>query len=218
MEQPTEKYRIAIVDDHILFREGLCRLLSSELGAEIVGQAGNGAEFLTMLPTLQYDVILMDIDMPVMDGTECSRHILESNPDARIVALSMHGQSEYYFKMVEAGVRGFLLKSCDFDEVTAAIRTVAQGGTYFSQELLMSLVNGFRASQQNPDGDELLTEREREVLLMVCRGMSNQEIADSLFLSKRTVDRHRAAILDKTGCKNTAGVVVYAIKNRLVEI
>ena len=128
----------------------------------------------------------------------------------------MYGEESYYSRMVEAGARGFLLKDSDIGDVIEAIETVAEGGTYFSPQLLSSLTGRMRTREAVTD--EPLSSREREILVAVCRGLSNQEIADELFISKRTVDKHRANILEKTGCKNTASLVVYAIRNRIVEI
>ncbi len=162
------------------------------------------------------DVVLLDISMPGMDGIAAAQHALERYPGLRIITLSMYGEQDYYFKMVSLGVKGFLLKSSDIAEVYAAIEAVAEGGSYFSQELLTNLVGSLRTA---PAHDEpLLSGRELEILLLICRGLTNAEIADNLFISKRTVDNHRANILEKTACKNTANLVVYAIKNGLVEI
>ncbi len=215
----TTVHRIMLVDDHTLFRDGMRRLLDNRTDCKVVAEASNGAEFLQTVnenPDIA-DVVFMDIDMPVIGGIEASQKALETNPDLKIITLSMHGDQEYYFKMVSVGVKGFLLKSSDFDEVTAAIETVCAGGTYFSQELLCSLVRELKPSSE-PRSEEQLSERETEVLLLICQGLSNQEIAERLFISKRTVDKHRANILDKTGCRNTANLVVYAIKNSLIEI
>ena len=209
---------IFLVDDHRLFRDGLKRLLQSEGEFSVVGEASDGAEFLELLPGSGADVVLLDIDMPGMNGDEAARRALEATPDLRIITLSMHGDENYYFKMVSLGVKGFLLKSSDIEEVAAAIRTVARGGSYFSQELLRDLVGSLKTVRADSDSEELLSEREREILLSICRGMSNQEIAEELFISKRTVDKHRANIMAKTNCKNTASLVVYAIKNSFVEI
>lgn len=213
----TRPIRVALVDDHTLFRDGLRRLLAADNRFEIAGEASSGEEFLEVYPSLGTDVVFMDIDMPGMNGIEASRRLLESHPDARIITLSMHGEQEYYFAMVELGVKGFLLKNSTFGEVVAAVETVAAGGTYFSQELLSSLVTVLRRSGELPHG-EALSEREAEILPLICEGYSNQEIGNRLFISKRTVDKHRANILAKTGCKNTASLVVYAVKNNLIDI
>jgi DNA-binding NarL/FixJ family response regulator len=164
-------------------------------------------------------VVLMDIDMPGMGGIRTTEEALRLDPGLRIVTLSMHGEEEYYFRMVEAGAKGFLLKNSDIREVVAALKTVGDGGTYFSQELLFSLVGSLKSTSKYENTvEEHLSEREKEILLLVCKGLSNQEIGDRLFISKRTVDKHRANILEKTGCRNTANLVAYAIKNSLVEI
>ena len=196
--------KIILVDDHSLFRNGLRGLLAAHPGYEVVGEAASGEEFLTMLPALAADVAFMDIAMPGMAGDEATVQALGLQPDLKIITLSMYGEEVYYTRMMTAGAKGFLLKDSDFSEVIEAIDTVSAGGSYICHELL--------------DGGEELSSREQEILVMVCRGLSNQEIADELFISKRTVDKHRANILEKTGCKNTANLVVYAIKRGLVEI
>lgn len=208
--------RIALVDDHTLFRNGLRGLLERRTGYRVVGEAGGGEEFLAMLDTLEPDVVFMDFAMPGIDGAQTTERALAKRPELKIITLSMYGEESYYSRMVEAGARGFLLKDSDIGDVIEAIETVAAGGTYFSPQLLSSLAGRMRTREAI--ADEPLSSREREILVAVCRGLSNQEIAEELFISKRTVDKHRANILEKTGCKNTASLVVYAIRNRIVEI
>lgn len=211
-----DKCRVIIADDHRLFREGLRGLLSAQEGIEVVGVAADGEELVTLAEQTEYDVALIDIEMPKLTGTEAAEKILTNNPEAHLVALTMHNDEAYYLRMVELGVKGFLLKNSDIDEVVGAVRTVADGDTYFSAELLDSLVDNLHDG--HAQAEALLSEREREVLPLICRGLSNQEIADQLFISKRTVDNHRANILEKTGCRNTVGMVVWAIKNGLVRL
>lgn len=213
-----EMYKVLLVDDHTLFRNGLRGLLESEGIAQVVGEAADGVEFIEMLDGCPAQIVLLDIDMPRMRGTEAAARALEICPDLKIITLSMHGDEHYYFSMVSAGVKGFLLKSSGIDEVAAAIETVGKGGTYFSQELLQGLVGILKTSPQSQESPDSLSGRELEILLLICRGLSNQEIADRLFISKRTVDKHRANIMVKTDTKNTANLVVFAIKNGLVEI
>lgn len=207
--------KIVLVDDHALFRNGLKGLISMREGYEVVAEAGDGGEFLDMLPTLEADVVFMDISMPNVGGEEATRKALSLCPDLKIVTLSMFGEESYYTRMVEAGAKGFLLKDSSIEEVFEAIDTVVAGGDYFSQRLLSSMSNRLRGTELS-SGE--LSSREIEILLAICRGLSNQEIAEELFISKRTVDAHRANILEKTGCKNTASLVVYAIRNQLVEL
>ncbi len=209
--------QIVLVDDHALFRGGLRSLLEQVGGCRVVAEAASGEEFLGLLPTIECDVVFMDISMPGMDGAETTRRALELNPELRIVTLSMFGDKYYYTRMVEAGACGFLLKDSSIDEVLEAIRAVCEGGYYFSETILSNLSSRLR-SDFDHTAEEPLSTRELEILLAVCQGLSNQEIADTLFISKRTVDKHRANILEKTGCKNTASLVVYALKRHLVDL
>ncbi|MBQ1204323.1 MAG: response regulator transcription factor, partial [Alistipes sp.] len=141
---------------------------------------------------------------------------LERRPDLRIITLSMFGEESYYTRMVKAGACGFLLKDSSIDEVIESIEEVMREGSYFSPRLLMSITRHMRLEESSDD--DPLSEREKEILVAICRGLSNQEIADELFISKRTVDKHRANILEKTGCKNTAALVVHAIRTGIVEL
>ncbi|WP_308659929.1 response regulator transcription factor [uncultured Alistipes sp.] len=208
--------RIVLVDDHSLFRNGLRGLLDRCEGYRVVAEAASGEEFLALLPELEADVVFMDFSMPGIDGARTTERALAQRPELKIITLSMFGDESYYQRMVQAGARGFLLKDSDIADVLQAIDTVEAGGSYFSPQLLMSLTGRMHAREDAPD--EQLSEREREILVAVCRGLSNQEIADELFISKRTVDKHRANILEKTGCKNTASLVVYAIRYGIVDI
>ena len=210
--------KIALVDDHTLFRTGLAGLLSQHDSFEVVADVGSGEEFLVMLPSLDVDVVFMDISMPGIDGAETTRRALAERPDLRIVTLSMYGDEHYYTRMMESGASGFLLKDSDIEEVYSAVEVTMAGDSYFSSALLGTLTrNMSMLAVDEPDEDQL-SNREVEILVEVCRGLSNQEIADKLFISKRTVDKHRANIMEKTGCKNTANLVVYAIKNHLVDL
>lgn len=213
------RVRIALVDDHTLFRTGLAGLLAQHDDYEVVADVDSGEEFLALLPTLELDVVFMDISMPGIDGCETTRRALATRPELRIVTLSMYGDEHYYTLMMESGASGFLLKDSDIEEVYAAIDAVVAGDSYFSSALLGTLTrNMSMLTIPAPNDEDTLSDREVEILVEVCRGLSNQEIADKLFISKRTVDKHRANILEKTGCRNTANLVVYAIKNHLVSI
>lgn len=212
-----EKIRIIIADDHQLFRNGLKILLSSFPEFEVAGEASNGLEYLKLLRNIKADVTLMDINMPEMDGIEATRKGIKLCPEMNIIALSMYGEEEYYYKMVDAGAKGFLLKDSDISEVKEAIQTIARGGSYFSQELLYHVIQKIK-HREHESKSANLSKREREILLKICEGLSNQEIAESLFISKRTVDKHRANLLGKTNSKNTASLILFAIRNKLIEI
>lgn len=213
-----QSIRVFLVDDHTLFLKGLKSLLDPLPDFSVVGEAYNGLEFLEKFEAARPDVVLMDISMPEMDGIEASKKVLEQDPNLKIITLSMYGDQEYYSRMLEIGVRGFVLKDSDIQEVKTAIHTVAEGGNYFSQPLLRGLILARKKNPPTEPEDDQLSERELEVLLEICQGLSNNEIADKLFISKRTVEKHRANVLLKTGCKNTASLVVFAIKNHLVEL
>ncbi|HNR40937.1 MAG TPA: response regulator transcription factor [Bacteroidales bacterium] len=212
-----DKIRIIIADDHQLFRNGLKILLNAFPDFEVAGEASNGQEFLNIIKDTRADVALMDINMPEMDGIEATRKGLKQRPDMDIIALSMYGEEEYYYKMVDAGAKGFILKDSDISEVKEAILTVRKGGSYFSQELLYHVIQKIK-HRENESKTANLSKREKEILIKICEGLSNQEIAEALFISKRTVDKHRANLLGKTNSKNTASLILYAIKNKLVEI
>lgn len=212
-----DKIRIIITDDHQLFRNGLKILLNSFPDFEVTGEASNGEEYLKLIQSVTADIALMDINMPEMDGIEATRRGLKMVPSINIIALSMYGEEDYYYRMVDAGAKGFLLKDSDISEVREAILTVMKGGSYFSQELLYHVIQKFKHREQESKAANL-SRREKEILSKICEGLSNQEIADTLFISKRTVDKHRANLLGKTNSKNTASLILFAIKNKLIEI
>jgi DNA-binding NarL/FixJ family response regulator len=212
-----EKIRILIADDHQLFRNGLKILLNAFPEFEVAGEAANGEEFLKLLKNCPADIALMDINMPEMDGIEATRKALKLYPSIDIIALSMYGEEEYYYKMVDAGAKGFLLKDSDISEVKEAIISVKKGGNYFSQELLYHVIQKIK-HREHESKSANLSKREKEILFKICEGLSNQEIAEALFISKRTVDKHRANLLGKTNSKNTASLILFAIKNKLIEV
>mgnify|MGYP001332712046 CR=1 FL=1 len=218
MKTDKEFYSIMIVDDHALFRNGLKLLLNSFEKFKVVAEASNGKEFLDSLQIMPVDIVLLDIEMPEMDGITAAQEAIAKYPDLKIITLSMYGDEEYYYKMVDAGVSGFLLKDSDIDEVQAALYAVVDGRNYFSQDLLQNLIDRLTSSSDSNGEITNLTERELEIVALICQGLSNVEISEQLFLSKRTVEKHRANILEKTNCRNTASLVMYAIKNRIVKI
>ena len=214
--------RIALVDDHSLFRRGLKMLLTSHADFEVVAEASSGEEFLELMDAVRPDGVFMDYSMGGISGAETTERALERMPELKVISLTMFGDNAYYSRMATSGAKGFLLKDSEFDEVVEAVRTVCDGGTYFSALLLESLSHSLRSVEgsvmESIDERDMLSEREVEILVGICQGLSTQEIADRHFISKRTVDKHRANILEKSGCKNTASLVVYAIKNGLVEV
>ena len=218
MTSKQPKRKVIIVDDHTLFRNGLRILLNTLEDYQVVAEAANGKQFIELLEINMPDLVLLDINMPVMDGIEAATIAQKMHPDLKIITLSMYGEEDYYYKMVNAGVKGFVLKNSDIKEVKTALDVVYEGGSFFSSELLQNLVNSLKSSSKSKEFHAELSEREMEILILICQGLSNQEIGDKLFISKRTVDKHRANILEKSESKNTAQLVVYAIKNKLVEL
>ncbi len=214
-----KKINIILVDDHILFRDGLKFILSQISGYTIIGEASNGMEFLELLKTSTPDLVLMDIAMPEMDGIEATRRALNLYPDLKIVALSSYGDEIYYRQMIEEGIQGFLTKSSNKEELEHAIKTVADGNNYFSQDLLKKVVFNISDKGKRKEEEEIkLTRREKEILKCICQGLSNKEIAEKLFISPKTVDNHRTSLLSKTSSKNTASLVMCAIKKHLIYI
>jgi DNA-binding NarL/FixJ family response regulator len=215
----VKKPDIIIVDDHLIFRQGLKSLLAVENIATVIGEASNGKEFIELLSYLKPDIVLLDIDMPHMNGTEATQKALKLIPDLKIIVFTMFGDEEYYYKMIDLGVKGFILKSCGITELEKAIQDVMMGESYFSNELLRNIIRNFgRKNVSKPIENIGLTTREMEVLQNVCLGLTNEEIAQKLFVSPKTVKSHRSKLLEKTHCKNTPGLILFAIKNKMVEV
>jgi len=208
--------KVVICDDHVIFRKGLSVVLNEINEIKVKAEASNGQELLQLMKKQYVDVVLMDIRMPVMDGIEATRKIIEKQYDTKIIALTMHEEIGYFNQMIEAGAHGYLLKKTTKEELESAIKQVVRGQYYFSQEFLAHAEKHFAKKQNEPP--VVLTDREKEVLELICKGYSNPEIAKKLFLSERTIDGHRANLLDKTGAKNAPHLVMYAIKHGLVKI
>jgi len=213
-----KKIKVFLVDDHQLFRNGLSLLLENEKNIAITGEAENGKQFLESIIQEQPDIVLMDIEMPVMDGFQATEAVCHTYPDIKVISLTMFGEEHYYLKMIEAGAKGFILKNSDIDEVIKAIKKVNDGGTYFSQEILYNMVKNIQEVRKEAGPSVVLSSRENEILELICKGFSNIEIASELNISKRTVEKHRSNILDKTQTHNTASLVMYAIENKLVKL
>jgi DNA-binding NarL/FixJ family response regulator len=212
--------KIIITDDHKIFRQGLRSLIVREGIAEVVAEANNGKELLELLSKHQPDLILMDIEMPEMNGVEATRNALALYPDLKILVLSTFGDEVHYFNIIQAGAKGFILKTSGIQELQAAITDVLAGESYFSNELLRTIIANINtpaltsASKEKSNND--LTKRELEVLQLVANGLSNEEIAEKIHLSITTVKGHRSNLLLKSGSKNTAGLIMYAIKNKII--
>ncbi|RYC67320.1 MULTISPECIES: response regulator transcription factor [Spirosoma] len=217
------KIKLALCDDHTLFRVGMATILGQVHDFELILEAGNGQELIERVPRKMPDVVLLDLQMPVMDGTATADYLREHWPLVKIVVLTMHDEDRMVLHLLEKGVSGYLLKDAEADEVEKAIRKVMDEGVYLnefvSKAMLRKMTNKTNVAKPVNafyNSKILLSEREKEVLTLICEGLSTNEISEKIFLSPRTVEGHRLRILEKTGTKNTAGMVAYAFKNSLV--
>jgi DNA-binding NarL/FixJ family response regulator len=214
------KLKLIIVDDHELFRDGIKTLFEMSGFARVIAEASDGIEFLELLDTHTPDIVLIDIDMPRMNGIEATLKALERKPDLKILALSMCGEQDFYYKMIEAGAKGFLLKTANKKDLEKAIHLISMGHSYFSMELLQEMVQNLKPdeSRNKNTGQVRFSDKEIDIMKLMCLGHSTEEIANKVFLSAKTVANYRNIMLNKTGCKNSTNLVFYAIKNHIIEI
>jgi|ERR1700744_2963652 DNA-binding NarL/FixJ family response regulator len=211
--------RLVIADDHEIFRDGLALMLSKQDTVVLAGQAGDGEELLRLVAELQPDIVLTDIKMPRLDGIAAARILLQRHPGLKIIALSMYEEDDLIVEMLEAGAKGYLLKNADKKEIMEAILTVHEGNIFYCKHTtahLASLIVKSKFDSHKKGADTLFTEREREIIRLICRQHTAQEIGELLYLSKRTVEGYRTRILEKMEVKNTAGVVIFALKHHLI--
>lgn len=212
------KLNVLIVDDHAFFRKGVVMTINRLKYAEVIGEASNGIEMLELAQQHKPDVVVMDIKMPELDGIEASKKLKKLQPNVKIVVLSMFGDEENFRNMLEIGVDSFLLKNAEIKELDTALQSVANNKQYFSVEFMPFLTSRYVGVKKDEDNDrQELTKREVEIVTEVAKGLTNQEIADNLCISLRTVTTHRANINLKIGTKNTAQLIAYAIQNNLLK-
>lgn len=205
--------RVVLADDHDLFIQGLTALLSQEKDIEIVQKVSDGQDLLAYLGEEEADVVLLDINMPNLNGIEASKKILIQHPKTRIIIVTMLDKDLVIEELIEMGVHGYLVKNADKHDLLSAIRTVAKGKRFFSTEITLKLLSG-RTKQTNKTFT--LTKREREIIGLICKGHTTLEIADLLYVSKFTIDSHRKNILGKTGCRNATQLMNWARNNGLL--
>jgi DNA-binding NarL/FixJ family response regulator len=216
--------RIALVDDQQLFRQAMAMLVESEPGFSLVMEADNGIDCLEKLRTMDDppDIALIDMEMPGMDGMQLTEELQKKYPSIKLIVLSVHSKERLIARMIQAGASGYLFKNCDKKELLLAIHTVHTSGFYINPTVLKAIQSVSAAGKdaiKNTNAIPIdISKREREILELICREQNTAEIAAQLFLSARTVEGHRNNLLQKTGCRNTAGLVLFAVKYGLFEV
>lgn len=216
-----DKIDLLIVDDHKIFRDGLKLLLSHFSFVGDILEASNGKEFLDILDEVSPDIVLMDINMPVMGGIEATREALEKYPDLKVIVLTTFHDENYVEQMMIMGVEGYMLKRSTPDEFEAALLRVQSGGNYFSDEIVKTVAKNLQRIRTEAERKSSLpsfTQREREVLDLICQGYNNEQIADLIHVSPKTVEKHKSSLFQKTDTNNTVNLIIYAFKNGLAEI
>ncbi len=214
------KIKILIADDHTIVREGVRMILAKERDIEVVGEAGDGREALDLVDRLRPDVVIMDLSMPGMGGIEATKHIKERHPAVNVLALTMHEDESYVFQLLRAGASGYVLKRAAAQDLVQAVRAAARGEAFLYPSITRKVVEDYLKRVEQ--GEERarydgLTEREREVLTLIAQGLTNQHIAQKLYISIKTVQTHRAHILEKLGLHDRTELVRYAIRKGLIE-
>ncbi len=213
--------KTVIADDHKLFRKGLSSLFDDNPNVSIIGEASNGQELLNLLKEKHPDLILMDLKMPIMDGIEATEQVKSQYPEIKIIVLSMYEDERFIIHLLELGVNGYLLKNAEPEEMENTIDTVMARDFCFNDQvtnIMRKNLFGTKKGKPNFDTNVHFTPREIQILKLVCKELTNTEIGKELHLSSRTVEGHRKKILQKTGAKNTAGMVYFAIKNGIVDM
>lgn len=215
------KVRVIVADDHDIVRFGICSVLKSAPDIEVVGEASDGQDLIDLYMDLYPDVAIVDISMPNKDGIDTTIDLLKKDPNAKVLILTMHMDEEYLNRAIKAGALGYLLKNCDKEELLNGIRDISQGKKIFSSAVSKMITESYITKLQEDEHKKEeesksrihLTNREKEILNLISNGMTSQEIAKTLFISPRTVETHRANLLQKLDIKNTAGLVRFAIEN-----
>ena len=216
----TGDIRVIMADDHEIFRDGFKLTLSRTADIQLIAEAANGRELVELVQLHQPNVVITDINMPLMDGIEATRRISQQWPDIGIIGLSMYDEEDQIVDMLEAGARGYLLKNADKTEVIEAIKSVYNEEPYYCKSTTNKMAGMIAKSKFNPYTKKRkieFSEKELELIQLVCQEFTNKEIADKMYLSVRTVEGHRLKILEKMQVKNTVGLVVYAIQHNLFD-
>jgi DNA-binding NarL/FixJ family response regulator len=210
--------KILLADDHKIVRDGIKLMLEPHVGIDIEAEANNGVEVLEILNNTVIDLIIMDINMPEMDGVEATKKVKETYPDIKVLALTMSNDDLHIRQMIQAGASGYIMKSAGRSELKEAVNAIMQGKHYFSDEATNSIMMDLVKGKGKSSGHEPvhITDRELEILELIVKEHTNQEIGEKLFISSRTVDAHRRNLLQKTGARNTAGLVKFAFQHNII--
>lgn len=210
--------KVAIADDHEIFRDGLRVMLQKQADIQLVGEAADGKELIEQVKMQQPDIVISDVKMPHMDGVTATRHIAEHYPHVGIIALTMFDEEELIIDMLEAGAKGYLLKNADKHEIVEAVKSVYNHQPYYCRHTSNKLAQMVAKSKFNPHKQKQkpeFNERELEIITDICNGLTSKQIAEKIFLSVRTVEGLRMKIMEKMDVKNTAGIIIYAIRHHL---
>lgn len=212
--------KILLVDDHKIIRDGIISLLADQPNYNVVAEASNGKEALDILEKMKIDIAIIDINIPEMNGIDCTHAITEKYDQTRVIALTMHSEEIYLTKMIEAGAVGYILKSLGKKELINALNAIVDGKHYYSPEITLTVIKELMSPQKSKSEEQKieLTGREIEVLGLIVKEFSNHEIADELSISIRTVDAHRRNLIEKTGARNTAGLAKFSISHKLFNL
>ncbi|MGB8656189.1 MAG: response regulator transcription factor [Candidatus Zixiibacteriota bacterium] len=216
-----KKVRLLVADDHKIFRQGIKKLLEEEPDLQVVGEAADGRDVVKKAIELKPDIVLMDIAMANLNGLEATRQIKKALPDMRVIMLTMHKNEEYVLQSFQAGASGYILKEGAVEELVSAIRSIHQDKSFLSPTISKTLIDAYLRKSETGKTEtpfDLLTDREREVLQLIAEGYTNREVAKSLFISVKTVEAHRAHIMQKLNIHDIAKLVKYAIQKGLVDL
>ncbi len=215
----NQKYRIVLVEDHAIIREGLRSLFSSEKDFEVVAEAGEGGAALRLAKKHRPDLVVTDLSMPRMDGIDLIATLKKQNPEIRVIALTVHRNDEYVLSALKAGADGYILKEANYSELVTAARTVLRGKHYLSPEISENLIQVYLDGERNPRRKsplETLSKREREIVSLIADGQTNKQIADRLCISVKTVETHRYKIMTKLNVHNAAALIKVALERGLI--
>jgi len=216
---PNKIYQVAVTDDHTLMRNALARLIASFEDYAVIYEAGNGRELIEKIQTVQIpDIILLDINMPEMDGFETAKWLTRNYPQIKVLALSMQSDESSIIRMLRLGAKGYLMKNVEPDELNIALESVVKKDFYLSETISGKVISGLHQDYQQPLEPNMLSDKDKEFLRLICTELTYKDIAEKLFVSPRTVDDYRNALFEKLNVHTRMGLAMYAIKNKIVEI